>query len=122
MTAPAAPPVPTGAYRQYFPASVKVGDDPLITKARVILADTGLYVYTKVPVQRGADTEATFYAEANYAAAARPAGRVSNGYVLPLTDGRAAWITSSGGCGCSSMLKRWAPQWAAKSLPWPGSA
>lgn len=119
MTDVAAPPTPSGAYRQFYPASVKIDGEKLITKARVVLADTGLYVYLQAPIDRGYDGSPVFVAQANYAAAAKPAVRVPNGYYLPLVDGRTATITTSGGCGCGNPLKRWMPTWSNNSLPWP---
>ena len=117
-----APPTPTGVYRQWFPASIKLDDRPLITNARVILADTGLFVYKQAPVQMGTDGEPVIAAAANYAAGPAPAARVPNGYYLQLADGSMAVITSSGNCGCGSKLKRWMPNWAVHSLPWPVAA
>jgi hypothetical protein len=120
MTATAAPPTPSGVYWAKFPVSAKLpGSNTPVHKLSAMLADTGLYLYRQVPVNRGADGKVFFYAPVNYAGLPQPGPTIKNGYVVPLADGDAVWLTGGGGCGCGNPLKRWAPQWAAIQLSWP---
>lgn len=120
MTATAAPPTPTGVYAEFFPVSAKLpGSEIPIHKLRAMLTDTGLYLYRQAPVNRGSDGTVFFYSAVNYAGLIRPAASIRNGYVVPLADGTAVWLTGSGACGCGNALKSWQPGWASVRLPWP---
>lgn len=110
-----APPVPSGYFREIFPASVVLPGQPFTVwhQAKVLLAPEGVYVY-RAPSE-GPD----FAAPANYGASGQPAANLRNGYRLNLADGTLLTITAAGGCGCGSRLRHWKPTWANEVLPWP---
>ena|ERR1700754_884104 len=110
-----APPVPTGSYANYFPASVVLPDGAVWHQCRVLFATTGVYVYRRAGT--GSDLPPDFFAEVVYTGP-KPAARLRTGYTLDTADGQLT-ITSANGCGCGNKLKRWSPSWAYSVLPWP---
>jgi hypothetical protein len=108
---------PSTIYVEYWPATVY---DPAAGKSRglcrVYLTDTGMHVFWTKP----SSGDAPHWSSAidfEQTTPPNPHARAV-GQDIFTADGLMI-ITPSGGCGCGVQLKRWIPNWARDTSPWP---
>jgi hypothetical protein len=117
-------PTPSATYLSFYPASVLLpGQRAQLNRAKVFLADTGLYVYLAEPTDpRQADAPTPhWYAAVQYDKTPEPPTGIMarNGIVIP-TDSGAVSILPVGGCNCGNRpLKGWTPAWGTVIQAWP---
>lgn len=120
---PAAPepeviPEPTQTKAVWFPAIVQLpGKDVLLREAKVYACVEGLYVFANRP--ESASMEPTFFAEVDYPNVPKPptGWQARNGFTIPTSKGDIT-ITMGSGCGCSSPLKKWSPEFGKRVVVW----
>lgn len=120
---PESAPVPAGKLAGWFPAMVDIPGLDRIHRARVYATPDGLYLWRKAP-QDGTATPDVWVPIRWDLTGPMPRDAMSRiqGVYLASEFG-IVHVTPSGGCGCGSRLRQWAPPWASTSLAgWPGSA
>lgn len=116
--ADATPPRPHVVHASWYPAGIVLPASEgrrILQRAKILAADTGLYVFT------AADESApTWFSPIDYQETRRPrTGIMAQNGIPVVTAAGVTLITPMGGCGCGSALKRWMPSWAVREAPWP---
>lgn len=119
---PAEAPTPSGHHAKWFPAMVDVPGLDRMPRARAYATPDGLYLWTRKPREgEQPDVWLPILWELTGPLPKGAQARIQGVYLA--TEQGLVHITPSGGCGCGSPLRQWAPSWASTSLAgWPGSA
>lgn len=117
MTSMATTLAPTGVYRTWFPAIVRLPDGRMLFKTKVFATDAGLIIYGQRELPHPVFESPMLLDKTNepgtdYASQQR-------GHVI-VTEAGTVTITRGGGagCGCNREIKAWAPPWAMVEKTW----
>lgn len=109
---------PTGVYRTWFPAIVRLpGNLGQLVKAKAYATDAGLIVYTQQglphPIfESPILLDKTAEPGTDYASQQRGHFIVTEAGTVTITRGGGA------GCGCAREIKAWTPPWATMEKTW----
>lgn len=120
---PSTAPTPRGQYAGWFPALVDIPGLTRMQRVRCYATPDGLYLYRRVPVGATEQPDVWLPIRWDLTGPMPRSGiaRVQGVYLA--TEYGIVHITPSGGCGCGSRLRQWAPSWASTSLAgWPAGS
>lgn len=112
-------PEPSGVWRTWFPALVRLPDARLMYKAKVYATDAGLFIYGT-----GANGQPTevFHSPILLDKTAEPGTDYASekrGHVIVTDAGRVTVQQTAGSsCGCNRELRTYAPTWAGVEKTW----
>lgn len=120
---PTEAPTPSGKYAGWFPAMIDIPGLARMQRARAYATPDGLYVWNRPP-RDGTENPDVWLPIRWDLTGPMPRDAMARIQGLYLaTEYGIVHVTPSGGCGCGSRLKQWAPAWASTSLAgWPSGA